>query len=418
MVYDAAAGGVTFKRSRTRQLCFARGRTKVADCYMEMPHHHASDFMKTRRIVLFVPNLNRGGTERQVALLAQYWGRQGYDVTVATFRSAGAFEQGLREANVRIENLGKGRLPRTFGSLVNLIRLLRQDSNTILYSFLPAANVVAAFAGLVCRNNTIVWGVRSASLPLDRYSAKTRFTYAAEHFLRRIPQRIIVNSRAGLEACARRGYPVERMRVVSNGFETNVFHPDPDARQRQRRALGLGDDEVVIGLPARIDPVKDHETFVKAAALFLASGAKARFVCYGGGLKDLGQSLKKLAEEKGIAEHILWVGEQGDMPLALNALDIATLCSVSEGFPNAVGEAMACGVPCVVTDVGDAAYLVSDTGLVVKPRAPEELALAWRRLIDAPDRKHLGEAARRRIVGHFSVESLGEQTLAVLAEVK
>jgi len=370
------------------------------------------------RIVFLVPNLDRGGTERQVALLAQHLGRQGHDVTVATFRGAGAFERGLREAKVRLETLSSGRMPQVVASLYNLIRMLRRDSGVVLYSLLPAANFLAALAGLFGRDSRIVWGVRSADLPLERYSAKTRFAYAAEHALCRLPDRIIVNSQAGLEACRRRGYPDLRLRMISNGFDTEMFRPDAEARRRQREVLGLRDGEIAIGLPARIDPVKDHATFLRAAAILLKSGVAARFVCYGGGSKILANELRELAAELGIADHVHWRGEQSDMPQALNALDIATLCSVSEGFPNAVGEAMACGLPCVVTDVGDAGYLVGDSGIVVPPRDPAALAQAWHGLFEPADRRRRGELARARILEQFSVERLAEKTLAVLLDAR
>jgi glycosyltransferase involved in cell wall biosynthesis len=301
-------------------------------------------------------------------------------------------------------------------TLFNLIRLLRHENRVVLYSLLPAANFLAALAGVFARDSRTIWGVRSADLPLERYSFKTRFVYAAEYALRRWPDRIIVNSQAGFEACRRRGYPERRLRMISNGFDTELFRPDADARRRQREALGIRDGEIVIGLPARIDPVKDHATFLHAAAILLENGVAARFVCYGGGQETLARELREMAAERGIAEHVLWCGEQSDMPLALNALDIATLCSVSEGFPNAVGEAMACGLPCVVTDVGDASFLVGGTGIVVPPRDPAALAHSWKSLLDPANRGRRGEAARARILEHFSIERLAERTLAVLSD--
>jgi glycosyltransferase involved in cell wall biosynthesis len=307
-------------------------------------------------------------------------------------------------------------MPQVAASLYNLIRLLRQNDGVVLYSLLPAANFLAALASPFGRDSRVVWGVRSADLPLERYSAKTRFAYAAEHALCRVPDGIIVNSQAGMEACRRRGYPDLRLRMISNGFDTGMFRPDAEMRRRQREVLGLRDGEIAIGLPARIDPVKDHVTFLQAAALLLKRDVAARFVCYGGGPETLAKELRERAAELGIAEHILWRGEQSDMPQALNALDIATLCSVSEGFPNAVGEAMACGLACVVTDVGDAGYLVGGSGIVVPPRDPAALAQAWHSLFDPDVRARRGELARARILEHFSVERLAEKTLAVLLD--
>jgi hypothetical protein len=148
-------------------------------------------------------------------------------------------------------------------------------------------------------------------------------------------------------------------------------------------------------LPARIDPVKGHATFLKAASELLKSGAPLRFICIGGGSQNLATRLQALADEIGIAPHVIWTGNRSDMPAILNALDIAALCSDAEGFPNVVGEAMACGVPCVGTDVGDTRHLISDTGFIVPPRDPRALADAWRKLLDARERRRLGAAAAR-----------------------
>jgi glycosyltransferase involved in cell wall biosynthesis len=184
------------------------------------------------------------------------------------------------------------------------------------------------------------------------------------------------------------------------------------ARERVRAEFGLQPDEIAIGLPARIDPVKGHATFLKAAEVLLKTGTKARFLCIGGGSKNLADELKALAERLGIASHVIWTGNRDDMPAMLSALDIATLCSDAEGFPNAIGEAMACGIPCVATDVGDTAHLISDTGFTVLPRAPQALADAWRKLLDAGERRRLGTAARERMVANFSTDRLAERTLA------
>lgn len=373
---------------------------------------------KNRRIMLLVPNLEHGGSERQAALLALTLHRKHHNVAVATFRSGGPFAAELVQAGVPLFSLGGQGSAGPFRALTNLIRLLRQQKTNVLYSFLPPANVLASLAGMLAPRCRVVWSVRSADMPLAGYGLKTRLAYALEHRLAHLPRRIVVNSRAGLEACLRKGFSRQQLSVVHNGFDIDLFRPDPQARVRLRSELGLNPDDIAIGLPARLDPVKDHPTFLRAAALLYHERKNARFVCIGGaGPTNYLPELRALANSLGISDRMVWTGNRKDMPAVLNAVDIATLCSVSEGFPNTVGEAMACGLPCVVTDVGDAGFLVGDTGYVVPKRDPGALAKAWGSLFDSAIRIRLGQAARDRIVNNFSLDRLAGETMAALASL-
>ncbi len=367
------------------------------------------------RIMLLVPNLEHGGSERQAVLLALASQRKGHQIAVATFHKGGPFEVVLEKAAIPVFSLGATKGPILV--VANLVRLLRQQRIEVLYSFLPPANVLASLSGLLLPKCRVVWSVRSADMPLAGYSLKTRLAYGLERLLAGLPGRIIVNSRAGYEACKRKGFSEQRLTIVHNGFDTELFRPDGDARQRIRAEFGIPPDHIVIGLPARMDPVKDHPTFLRAAALLSKNRPDVWFVCLGGaGPPGYADTLRELAKALGIADHIVWAGDRDDMATALNALDIATLCSVSESFPNVVGEAMACGVPCVVTDVGDAAYLAGDSGYVVPKGDPAALMEAWGRLLDPTTRSSLAELARRRIIENFDLEQLRRQTLIALSD--
>jgi glycosyltransferase involved in cell wall biosynthesis len=360
-------------------------------------------------IFLLVPSLEQGGTERQVALLALALHARDIPVHVIVFRG-GVFAREIAAAGIPLTILGDGRWVSYF---LALARLLRREKPSVLYSFLPHGNVVSAIARVIDPQCRLVWGIRSANMPLKGYSLKTRAAYCLERLLSRLPHRIIVNSKSGAESCVAKGFPAGAIRVIENGFDTKLFRPDPQTRAVTRTQLGLRPNEIAIGLPARIDPVKGHRTFLAAASHALKSNSTLRFFCIGGGSQNLMNELKSFADGLGIAQQVIWTGNREDMPTMLNALDIAGLCSDSEGFPNAVGEAMACGVPCVATDVGDTRRLIADTGFIVPPRDPQVLADAWRRLLDAGERHRLGSAARARIVENFSLDRLADRTLEV-----
>ncbi len=359
-------------------------------------------------IFLLVPSLEQGGTERQATLLALALRARNLPVHVIVFRG-GVFARDIEAAGIPLTTLGSGGWVSYFPSLA---KLLRAEKPAVLYSFLPHANVVSAIARIVDPQCRLIWGIRSSDMPLAGYGLKTRAAYWLERALSFLPHRIIVNSKSGAGSCIRKGFPANTIRVIENGFDINLFRPDATMRERVRAEFGLRPNEIVIGLPARIDPVKGHVTFLQAAAELLKTGAPLRFLCIGGGSQTLSAQLKALTDRLGIAPHVVWTGNRDDMPAMLNALDIAALCSNAEGFPNAVGEAMACGVPCVATDVGDTRHLIADTGLIVPPRDPQALANAWGRLLDAAERRRLGDAARRRMVENFSLDRLADRTLA------
>jgi glycosyltransferase involved in cell wall biosynthesis len=198
------------------------------------------------------------------------------------------------------------------------------------------------------------------------------------------------------------------MVVLPNGFDLEVFKPDPAARLSVRQELGLPEEALFIGLVGRFYPLKDHYNFIDAAARLRAELPEIHFLLCGEGITPENKELAEWVNASGIRAHCHMLGQREDIPRITAALDIACSSSYMEGFPNVIGEAMACGVPCVVTDVGDSALLVGDTGMVVPPKNPQALANAWRELIEmGPDRRaSLGEAARRRVGESFSLPAI------------
>ncbi len=237
--------------------------------------------------------------------------------------------------------------------------------------------------------------------------------------LSRFPARVVFNSIHGRALYLERGYCRRNAVVVSNGFNTEYFQPNAQARQMQRAIWGIGESESVVGLVGRLNPVKDHPLFLKVAAQILRICRSVRFVCVGGGPQAYEAQLRQEAERLGLRDRILWVGESSDMSAVYNALDILALCSKEEGCPNVVGEAMACGVPCVVTDVGDAAYLLGDRKYVTPPGHPLAMAHAVKSVLDLSQEKRLalGRVARQRIIDNFSLHVLATRTEALLKDV-
>ncbi len=206
------------------------------------------------------------------------------------------------------------------------------------------------------------------------------------------------------------------MAFIHNGINTEHFIPDRNAGASVRAEWGINKKTILIGLVARMDPMKDYLVFLKAAQIFVQRHKSVCFVCVGDGPMDYKEKLYSLSEESGLSDFIIWAGLRSDMPAVYSALDIVTsTSSYGEGFSNVIAEAMACGVPCVVTDVGDSALIVGDTGLVVPIKDPEALANGWMNMLKRLENNAClsSKKTRERIVSNYSVELLIKKTSAL-----
>jgi glycosyltransferase involved in cell wall biosynthesis len=369
------------------------------------------------RLLILVRSFEHGGAQRQIVGLAGGLARGGTPVTVATFYGTGELRGALQQTGVPLVCLDKRSRWDLVGFLGRLRRLVRAERPTVLHSYLDSANLAAVLLKPWCPGVRVVWGVRASNMELDRYGWLERLQAQLMRRLARFADLIIVNSEAGRDYAAARGFPADRMLVIPNGIDTGLFRRDAEAGRRCRAAWEIGADETVIGHVGRLDPMKDHPTLLDAAAQLARERPDVRFVCIGDGPEPYRRRLLALCAEAGLDERVRWVASQADMPAAYNAFDVMTLPSAfGEGFPNALGEAMACGVPCVVTDVGDCRTIVGETGLVVRPRDPGALAAAWRAMLalDRTARAGQGERARGRIMGHFALDRLIADTRRAL----
>ncbi|MBU1042445.1 MAG: glycosyltransferase [Proteobacteria bacterium] len=369
------------------------------------------------RILLSIPNLMLGGAERQFAELAAGLATRGHKVMAVALGQAGPLEAALGQAElVTLNKLGRWDNLRVALRLAGLLHSFRPQ---IHYAFLPTPCVLGALVRPVTPYSRLVMGMRSTNVNAGAYahgqagswlqSMEARLSFLADLF--------IVNSNAGLRDCLARGFSRTLGVVVPNGIDTVRCRSDRGLGAALRKAWGIGPDEQLIGLVARLDPMKDHPNFLRAAALLNAKCPKTRFVCVGAGPEDYTAELHRQVEELGLPGRIVWAGGYTDMPAVYNALDALCLSSAfGEGFPNVLGEAMACGVPCCTTDVGDAALVLGSTGKVVPKGDPKSLAAGLEELLERLDREGQGlrAACRERIVMNYGVQRMIETTEGLL----
>lgn len=365
------------------------------------------------KIFFLCRSLELGGSERQLVTLAKALYTNGFDTHVVVFYPGGALEDELKNTGIVVHSLDKRRRKDNVTVLVRTIHLLRRERPFILHSYLADANTLAVLIKPFLPRTRILWGVRASNVHWDQYHWLSKLLFRISCRLARFADMIIVNSHAGRDFHVQHGYPVERMRVVPNGIDTDTLRPSPGDGERKRVEWGVGAHEILIGMVGRLDPMKDHPTFLRAASLLSERNDHVRFVCVGDGDPDYKARMYDLAQTLHLHDRLIWAGLQHDMQAVYNAFDISVLSSCGEGFPNVVGEAMSCGKVCVVTDVGDAARIVGDTGRVVPPGDPQRLSDAINEVIamSKGERMDSEHRARYRIVEHFGVNALLERTL-------
>jgi glycosyltransferase involved in cell wall biosynthesis len=363
------------------------------------------------RLLFLVRALDYGGAERQLVLLANELARRGHQVAIAVFYSGAPLEKEIDGSRVRLIPLKKRSRWDLLSFYWTLLRVVQQERPDVLHGWMPDPNLVASMIRLLYPSARVFWCIRCANVEmiLDRvastaYWFERRFSHFADC--------IVVNSQAGLKHAASRGFPLNKTFHIPNGIDVNGLYFDPTAGQRVRTEWGFTGSERLIGLVGRLDPIKDHAGFLKAAAQLAQELPEVRFVCIGDGPAQYKEKLEALSRDLGLEKRVLWVPARPDVRAVYNALDVVCLCSLSEGFPNVIGEAMACGRHCVVTNVGDCSHLVGPAGIVVPPHDPEALSEGFRRALSSG--RNPNERGRLRILEHFTVTRLADRTEKLL----
>lgn len=362
------------------------------------------------KILFLIRSLALGGAEVQLAALAVGLRARGHEVRIAAFYAGGEVRKRLIGLGVRCDHLEKRSRWDLLAPLRHLIDLARAFQPEVIYSFMPAANVMSALLRWRLPRCALVWGVRSARVDWGFYGVAPKFLARLENWMSSRPDSIIFNSDAGRQYYIQSGWRNERMVVIRNGVDLEEFFPDAESGLKVRAELGVTRQIRVVGIVGRIDPIKDHSSFLRMAAVLLSKRSQFEFWFVGGdGDGSYIRMLQEYARDLGIAAAVRWLGVRDDMRAVYSAMDVTCLTSLAEGFPNVVAESMACGTPCVVFDVGDAAAIVNDPKLVVSNRNHEALAAAVLVALeeDAAQRR---QQVRHRIGSEFSLLRSVERT--------
>lgn len=354
---------------------------------------------RPRKIVYVTTDLRVGGAEAMLTRLAVAQPPLADDITVISLLPAEAHVERLRAAGVTVIDLDFKSPRGLVSGLFRMAKLIAVGRPDIVQGWMYhgdlAALIALALSGRF-RRTCLIWSIRCSDMDLRHYRLGLRLVVRACAMLSRWPDLVTANSAAGLKHHLSLGYRPRRTEVVLNGIDIDEFKPDAAARAAVRREIGLPDDAIVLAHVARVDPMKDHGTFLAA----MAKLPELRALLIGAGTEYLPD-----------AANIIRLGRRSDVGRLLAASDIVLSSSrFGEGFSNALAEGMACGLPAISTDVGDAKLIVGDTGLVVPPENPAALATAINTLAqDLAREAETARAERRakvraRIVENFTMD--------------
>ena len=370
------------------------------------------------KVAHIITCLDTGGAEAMLYKLVANSDRSVFDEQVVTMMEPGPIGKKIKDLGIPVHTLGMPRGDVGLKYLVRLIRWLKENPPDIIQAWMYHANLLGSLAGLMAGRPPVVWNLRQSNLSKVHNKTSTVVVMKICALMSRFfPKKIVCGSHAALRHHLDYGYCKEKMFVVSNGFDLRQFTPDILAYRNLRKELNISEGSMIIGLIARFNSQKDHGNFIRAAGMVLHKYPDLHFVLCGLLVTWENKILKKWIDETRSPDSFHLLGERHDIPQIMAGFDVAVSSSLGEGFPNVVGEAMACGIPCVVSDVGDSALLVGDTGVVVPPADSAALAAGIVALIENHQkRKNFAEKARER-VRLFSIENIAAEYKAMYQKI-
>ncbi len=361
------------------------------------------------KVLHVITGLGDGGAEGMLYRLCSHLPEVTH--VVVSLMDEGKYGPLLRDAGVAVHCLGMPRGRLTGRGLLSLWQLMRRERPDVVQTWMYHADLIGGLIARLAGIRAVSWNIRHSTLLTGRTAGTTLFVARVCAKLSCIiPRKIICCSEKAVQVHQDLGYCAKKFEVIPNGYDLGRFLINKEAGKRLRREWGIDDDLPLLGMVARYDPLKDHRTLLAALRTLQKKGLRFFCVLVGTDMVETNAALVDLVNGEGLNAHVLLLGRRNDIPDIMNALDLHVLSSLGEAFPNVLAEAMACGTPCVATDVGDAALIIGEAGWIVRPEDPEALAegitTALTILSDLKTRKIVAERARSRVSSRFDINNI------------
>ncbi len=361
------------------------------------------------KILHGITSLDKDGAQQMLLRLIQGLDSNNFNHVIISLRERMPLADDFERLGVKVYCLGMAPARPSLQALVRLRRIISDESPDIIHSWLYHANcaVVCAMAGMA-KKIPIIWGIRGSLDSGWLRGFSTALVIRLSALLSRFADVITFNSRISIVQHKEAGYVCKDCRYIPNGFQLERFQPQESCAAIIKGKYNIPDDYTLVGIAGRYNQAKDYPGFLRAMRLVVDSRPNVAALLMGRGVDQNNLEMADLMDQLKLGSNVYLLGAQDDLGKILPALDVFCSSSVTEGFPNVVAEALACGVPCVVTDVGMSAELVRGAGIVVPARDVKALADGILSLValSSDERKKLGTNGRQKICQEYDLSSV------------
>jgi glycosyltransferase involved in cell wall biosynthesis len=358
------------------------------------------------KIVYVISSLSTGGAEIMLLRLLERIDRTEFSPSVICLSDTGEIGSRISALGVHVESLGMLQTRSNVIPFIRLVKHMREIRPDVVHTWMYHADLMGGLAAKFAEATTLIWSVRSADF-LNKHTSwttKLLLTLCAR-VSGWLPDVILYNSEKGVafhQAC---GYSARNNVVITNGVDLKEFTPNRQARLAIREELGLASDTPLIGLIGRFDRLKNHAGFIQAAGYLHKMIPNVHFLMAGPRVDWRNRELVQRVHEYKLSMHCHLLGSRKDIARITAALDVASLTSSSEAFPNVLIEALACGIPCVSTNAGDASLILGDDSWIVPIGDMKALATKWAKLLRLGDieKSIFAERARQRAIDKYDI---------------
>jgi len=364
------------------------------------------------KVTHIITDLKTGGAERMLVKLLKRMDPQRIQSRVITLMDGGRLAEEIKDLGFSIQGLGMKPGRPSLRSMIRLSRLLKGERSNILQGWMYHGNLMASLGKRFSKGAPrVVWNIRQSLSDMKYEKPLTALIIRLGKRWSRNADAIIYNSRDSFQKHSTFGYASERSHVIPNGFDPDSFRPQRNKTSERKLKWGMEVEDLVIGMLGRYHEVKSYPTFLKAIRIVQSKRKSVKALLAGTHINNQNSELRQIIQELRLEDKVICLGELKEPSNFFSGIDI--FCSVSawgESFPNVLGEAMACGIPCVATRLGDIPDILGKGGLLIQPKDSEALAEQIIKLIDCgePGRLKIGLEGRKRIIEHFTIDRIAK----------
>lgn len=363
------------------------------------------------RILHIIVGLGIGGAELMLKRLVDSAREDlSYNQTVVSLTSIGEVGSQLQKDGIIVHSIGMRSALTLPGAMWRLVRLIRNENPDVIQTWMYHADLIGGIAARIAGKYPVIWCIRSTAIPQGVLSYTFWLVRLCGLISRIIPSKIICCANTAKSAHLKLLYPEKKIKVIPNGYDFKPFVEKIYSAQELRLKLNIKENEIVIGVVGRFDPLKDFYNFISSAAIIANQRNDVRFLMVGRGNEWSNPTLRHWIEDAGLTDIFRLVGQQTDVPYYLSAMNIFCLSSVQEAFPNVVVEAMAMELPCVVTHAGDAADILCDERFIVPVNNSKALAGSLLKICElgSHDRQIIGKSNAERVRNKYNINKISK----------